>query len=64
MGSLAECLLLARNPLKLPGRFWDCVEPLLMTADGWKGEWLLTGLPTSAARFRITVRCRTNRNFR
>jgi hypothetical protein len=34
LGSISECLLLAKNPLKLPGRFWCRASALLMTDDG------------------------------
>jgi hypothetical protein len=33
-GSLAECRLLARNPLKLPGRFQDRGDCPLMAGEG------------------------------
>lgn len=41
MGSFAEGLLLAGNPLKLRGRSWACALALLMTIRGWLGENLL-----------------------
>jgi hypothetical protein len=34
-GSVSECRLLAKNPLKLPGKFQDRDDCPLMTADGW-----------------------------
>jgi hypothetical protein len=39
--SVSECRLLAKNPLKLPGRFRCRVSALLMTEDGWRAEWRL-----------------------
>jgi hypothetical protein len=38
-GSVSECRLLAKNPLKLPGKFQDRDDCPLMTADGWLSEW-------------------------
>jgi hypothetical protein len=46
LGSISECLLLAKNPLKLPGRFWCRASALLMTDDGWKEDF---GLPITSS---------------
>ena len=39
LASVSDCRLLAKNPLKLPGRFRCRVSALLMTEDGWEAEW-------------------------
>jgi len=41
-GSIAGCRLLARNPLKLPGRFQDRDDCPRMAESGWFAEWLVS----------------------
>lgn len=41
LGSLSECLLLAKDPLKLLGKFQDRDDCPSMTGGEWISDWQL-----------------------
>lgn len=61
MGSVAECLLLATSPLKLPGEFRDRAVAPLMSGDGWIPGWRVQKLHHGAGTVIAALLCR---NFR
>lgn len=50
MGSFAECQQFFKNQAKPPSRFRDCIAALLMTADGWEGEWRFVSVQNQTVR--------------